>query len=150
MPLSNEIDERLAGLRLETAEGRGEIQSLISASELELHAIERSQAEIQIQRANQALDALEIRAPHDGIVVFRRDRRGNVKQVGDIVAERFRITRFLAVGGMGEVYEAEDLELSESVALKTIRVMATMRTSWPRWVKPRAKRFPPTSMGVSS
>ncbi|NTV80297.1 MAG: serine/threonine protein kinase, partial [Candidatus Aminicenantes bacterium] len=29
--------------------------------------------------------------------------------------------RFIARGGMGEVYEAEDLELRESVALKTVR-----------------------------
>jgi eukaryotic-like serine/threonine-protein kinase len=40
---------------------------------------------------------------------------------GDFVAERFRIIRFLARGGMGEVYEAEDLELHERVALKFIR-----------------------------
>ena len=40
---------------------------------------------------------------------------------GDLLAERFRITRFLARGGMREVYEAEDVELREQVALKTIR-----------------------------
>lgn len=39
----------------------------------------------------------------------------------DVVASRFRIVRFLARGGMGEVYEAEDLELHERVALKSIR-----------------------------
>jgi serine/threonine protein kinase len=38
-----------------------------------------------------------------------------------LVAERFRIERFLAEGGMGEVYEAFDTELDERVALKTIR-----------------------------
>ena len=37
-----------------------------------------------------------------------------------VLAERFRIVRFIAQGGMGEVYEAEDLELRERVALKTI------------------------------
>jgi tetratricopeptide (TPR) repeat protein len=40
---------------------------------------------------------------------------------GQLLAERFRIVRFLAHGGMGEVYEAEDLELRAAVALKTVR-----------------------------
>lgn len=39
---------------------------------------------------------------------------------GALVAGRWRIVRFLARGGMGEVYEAEDGELRERVALKTI------------------------------
>ncbi len=40
---------------------------------------------------------------------------------GEILGERFRILRFVAEGGMGEVYEAEDLELHEFVAIKTLR-----------------------------
>ena len=44
----------------------------------------------------------------------------SVFRTGDIVAFRFRIVRYLARGGMGELYEAEDLELRERVALKTI------------------------------
>ena len=40
---------------------------------------------------------------------------------GALVAGRYRIERFVAQGGMGAVYEAEDLELKETVALKTIR-----------------------------
>jgi serine/threonine protein kinase/formylglycine-generating enzyme required for sulfatase activity/cephalosporin-C deacetylase-like acetyl esterase len=39
----------------------------------------------------------------------------------ELVAGRFRIVRFIAAGGMGEVYQAEDEELREQVALKTIR-----------------------------
>jgi serine/threonine protein kinase/tetratricopeptide (TPR) repeat protein len=39
----------------------------------------------------------------------------------EVLARRFRIVRFLAAGGMGEVYEAEDLELRERVAVKCIR-----------------------------
>ena len=52
---------------------------------------------------------VEARAP--GTPVFR---------TGDMVAFRFRIVRYLAKGGMGELYEAEDLELRERIALKTI------------------------------
>jgi tetratricopeptide (TPR) repeat protein/tRNA A-37 threonylcarbamoyl transferase component Bud32 len=37
------------------------------------------------------------------------------------VAGRYRVVSFLAQGGMGEVYEVEDLLLHERVALKTVR-----------------------------
>ena len=40
---------------------------------------------------------------------------------GSLVAGRYRVLRFVARGGMGEVYEAEDLELSGRVALKLMR-----------------------------
>jgi serine/threonine protein kinase len=40
---------------------------------------------------------------------------------GELVCGRFYIIRFIARGGMGELYQAEDLELHEVVALKTIR-----------------------------
>src|SRR5262245_39791819 len=42
--------------------------------------------------------------------------------VGEVIAERFQIVAFLGEGGMGEVYEAEDLVLrGEHVALKTVQ-----------------------------
>jgi tetratricopeptide (TPR) repeat protein len=40
---------------------------------------------------------------------------------GDVIAERYRITKLMGRGGMGEVYEAHDLLLKEDVALKTLR-----------------------------
>jgi tRNA A-37 threonylcarbamoyl transferase component Bud32 len=39
---------------------------------------------------------------------------------GEILSGRFKILRFVAEGGMGE-YEAEDLELHEHMAIKTLR-----------------------------
>ncbi len=41
-------------------------------------------------------------------------------QAGERISERYSIRRFIARGGMGEVYEAEDLELRQVVALKTV------------------------------
>ncbi|HUP47768.1 MAG TPA: serine/threonine-protein kinase [Thermoanaerobaculia bacterium] len=53
---------------------------------------------------------------------------------GDELAERYRLIRFIAKGGMGEVYEAEDLTLHVRVALKTIRPeIATDRTAVDRF-----------------
>jgi serine/threonine protein kinase/Tfp pilus assembly protein PilF len=48
------------------------------------------------------------------------DRPGARFQPGELVLGRFRIIRPIGKGGMGEVYEAEDLQLG-IVALKTIR-----------------------------
>lgn len=50
-----------------------------------------------------------------------RQRLSLTFRIGEIVSGRYRITRFIAQGGMGEVYEAEDQELGERIALKTIR-----------------------------
>jgi serine/threonine protein kinase len=39
---------------------------------------------------------------------------------GDIVALRYRVLRFLASGGMGEVYEVHDTWLNDTIALKSL------------------------------
>jgi tRNA A-37 threonylcarbamoyl transferase component Bud32 len=48
------------------------------------------------------------------------DRVPRTFHVGSVVGARYRIDRFIAQGGMGEVYAAWDLELDEAVALKTL------------------------------
>jgi len=42
-------------------------------------------------------------------------------QPGEFVARRYQVIRFIARGGMGEVYEVDDVELQARVALKTLR-----------------------------
>jgi len=39
---------------------------------------------------------------------------------GDLLANRYRILSLISSGGMGEVYEADDLELEQRIAIKTI------------------------------
>jgi serine/threonine protein kinase len=41
-------------------------------------------------------------------------------EIGQMVSGRYEIVRFIAKGGMGEVYEAQDRELNDRVALKTL------------------------------
>jgi tetratricopeptide (TPR) repeat protein/tRNA A-37 threonylcarbamoyl transferase component Bud32 len=40
---------------------------------------------------------------------------------GELLAGRYRVVRFIAAGGMGDVYEVEDETLKDRIALKTIR-----------------------------
>jgi serine/threonine protein kinase len=59
--------------------------------------------------------------PVVAVEVWAKDRRSSTAfSPGDLLANRFRILRFVARGGMGEVYEADDLELGEPIALKTV------------------------------
>ncbi len=49
-------------------------------------------------------------------------------QAGQIVAEKYRIVRTLGQGGMGEVYEGENLRIHRRVAIKTLLAGVSSRT----------------------
>jgi eukaryotic-like serine/threonine-protein kinase len=42
-------------------------------------------------------------------------------EAGEVLANRFRIVRLLGNGGMGDVYEAQDQDVGEPIALKVVR-----------------------------
>ncbi len=48
-------------------------------------------------------------------------RAGYTLADGEILASRYRVVRFIAGGGMGEVYEAHDALLDEAIAIKLLR-----------------------------
>jgi eukaryotic-like serine/threonine-protein kinase len=56
-----------------------------------------------------------------GLDLFTTKTQDGFLSPGQVLAGRFKLIRFIARGGMGEVYEAEDLELQERVALKLVR-----------------------------
>ncbi|MEP7011473.1 MAG: tetratricopeptide repeat protein [Acidobacteriota bacterium] len=62
----------------------------------------------------------EIRRSGHGVAEGGK-RRGPTFVPGDVLAERYRVLRFLAEGGMGEVFEVLDLELGGRLAAKTVR-----------------------------
>jgi len=51
---------------------------------------------------------------------------------GQIVGGRYRIVRLIGAGGMGEVYEAHDLELNEDIAIKAVRAAMATAGSYER------------------
>jgi tetratricopeptide (TPR) repeat protein len=57
----------------------------------------------------------------DGTVLLPRAAPSDPFAPGELLANRFRVIRFLGHGGMGDVYEAEDEEVHGRVALKTVR-----------------------------
>jgi len=52
---------------------------------------------------------------------FPAESSPNRLTAGAVLLDRFQVVRFIARGGMGEVYEALDKELQTHVAIKTIR-----------------------------
>jgi serine/threonine-protein kinase len=51
----------------------------------------------------------------------RREGAVTVLAAGNRIADRYQLDRRIAVGGMGEVWEAEDIRLGRSVAVKVLR-----------------------------
>lgn len=51
----------------------------------DLVALEGKKAQLKIDKAERELAALELKAPHDGIVVLKRNWRGELPQVGQVV-----------------------------------------------------------------
>lgn len=80
--LESRIDEGLAAEKLANAKGRGETEVKLAESEVSLLSIERQVAKAKTARAREALAALEILAPHDGILVLVRDWRGETARPG--------------------------------------------------------------------
>jgi len=83
--LESQIDTELAETRADHARESQDIVDQLSATEIELLAIERRKADIKVQQADEGLSALEVRSPHEGIVILDRDWRGNPVRVGDMV-----------------------------------------------------------------
>lgn len=66
--------------------------------------------------ARQRVEPIRMPSPSVGGALRRNRLEG-----GQLLAGRYLVRRFVAAGGVGEVYEAEDVERAERVALKIFR-----------------------------
>ncbi|HEX3126501.1 MAG TPA: efflux RND transporter periplasmic adaptor subunit [Thermoanaerobaculia bacterium] len=81
----SEIDEELARNREAHARETRRGREALSGTELELLGIDMRKADAKIRRARESLAALTVTAPHDGVLVLKRNWRGEAIRVGDTV-----------------------------------------------------------------
>ncbi len=82
--IESEIDQNLATSRKDNAETARGTREKLNKVDLDLLGIERHKADLKIEQARKGLTGLEVKAPHDGILVFKREWRG-IPKVGDTV-----------------------------------------------------------------
>lgn len=83
--IESRIDRTLAQERSEHAATVSGIQETVSEAQLELLRIEHRKTQRQLDEARQGLEALEVQAPHAGVITWNRDWSGEIPQVGSQV-----------------------------------------------------------------
>lgn len=83
--IESEIDGELAAERRDHALAAREARGELGRTDLELLAIERRKAGQEIEEARRGLAALEMTAPHRGIVSLFSEWTGEVPRIGDTV-----------------------------------------------------------------
>jgi multidrug efflux pump subunit AcrA (membrane-fusion protein) len=83
--IESRIDEGLSRAKMEHAREAEAIEKRLTRSKLALIQVEKKKAELAIQQARAGLEAIEVKAPHAGILVFQRDWRGELPKEGEQV-----------------------------------------------------------------
>lgn len=78
-----EVDQNLASSRKRHAEEVLGVRDKLARVERDIISIEDRRAGIKIKQAEEGLQALQVSAPHDGILVLVRNWRGDLPRVGD-------------------------------------------------------------------
>jgi len=146
--VESRIDRDLALGRRDHALGVRSVREDLVAAELDLLDLERRKAELRIEEARDGLDALEIRAPHDGVFVLRREW-GDVARPGEVVwsgqpiaeiprRESMKVEAFvleadaggLSPGAPAEVALEAHPEERFPATIRTVAAVAKRRSRW--------------------
>jgi multidrug efflux pump subunit AcrA (membrane-fusion protein) len=83
--IESDIDQQLAQERSEHASRSRGGEERLARTEDALQQIKIRQAEAKIDRARRGLKALTVTAPHDGVLILKRNWRGEATRIGDSV-----------------------------------------------------------------
>ena len=142
--VKSEIDAELAAAKVEHATTSRAIEAELSKSKIELLELSIQKAQLAIDRADQTLSILELTAPHDGIVVFKRSR-GAVAQVGDTIWPGRRIAELPQLDKLEAqvfVLEADAAGLEADLPAR-VTLDAHPGSSWGATIKSVAKLAKP-------
>lgn len=110
--LEGETNERLQASKVEIAEQSARIGRSLDRSRIGLSDVSTQRAEEAIRRVRNSLQALELRAPHDGVFTLERDWRGESLRVGTSLWRGQPVGKVALV----ETMEAEVFVLSAEAA----------------------------------
>jgi HlyD family secretion protein len=153
-----EVDQDLAGSRKRHAEEVLGVRDDLARVERDLISIEDRRAGIKIKQAEEGLQALQVAAPHDGILVLQRNWRGDMPRVGDTMWRGQPIGEIPELNAMqAEVFVLEADAAGLAVDQKaTLFLEADTRTQFKGKVKsvdkvarPRIPRQPVQYFGVT-
>jgi HlyD family secretion protein len=110
--IEGETNERLQASIVEIAEQSAQVGRSLDRSRIGLSDVSTQRAEEAIRRARKGLQALELRAPHDGVFTLERDWRGENLRVGTSLWRGQPVGKVALV----ETMEAEVFVLSAEAA----------------------------------
>jgi HlyD family secretion protein len=156
--IESEVDQELAGNRKQHAEEVMGVREKLAGADRDLISIEDRKAGLKIKKAEEGLRALQVVAPHDGILVLTRDWRGEVRRVGDTCWPGMPMGEIPELTAMqAEVFvleaDAAGLAVDQKVAL-TMESNPTQRftgkvKSVDKIARPRFRNVPVQYFGVT-
>jgi len=83
--VESSIDVELAEAKARHARRVKDIERAVSSKQIDLLSIQKNLSSREVERAEEGLAKLQVKAPHDGILVLKRNWRGDPIRVGDTV-----------------------------------------------------------------
>jgi multidrug efflux pump subunit AcrA (membrane-fusion protein) len=156
--IENEVDQDLASSKKRHAEEVLGIRGSLAAVERDLIAIDDRKAGMKIKQAEDGLQALQVIAPHDGILVLQRNWRGDMPRVGDSMWRGQTIGEIPELQSMkAEVFVLEadaaglavDQQATVSPEADSDKTFTGKVTSVDKVARPRIPRQPVQYFGVT-